>query len=242
MKPPAISGSKAGYVGEMFARISGRYDLLNTAMTLGMHHRWKRRVAAIAVGEGEGRALDVATGTGDLAIELALRPGTSEVVGVDFCPEMLELARRKSEKRPPPRPVTFLLGDALRLAFPDDSFLCATSGFALRNVDSIERSISEMFRVVRPGGRVVVLELTPRRSRNILSPLLNLYFNHWVPLLGQLLAGDREAYTYLPDSVTGFPDAEELATLFRNAGMVEVGYRRMNMGAVAIHWGAKPPG
>ena len=240
LKSPSISGSKAGYVEAMFARISHRYDLLNTAMTLGMHHRWRRLTASIAVADGEGRALDVATGTGDLAIELARRPGTSEVVGVDFCPEMLELAVRKVQDKAPPCPVTFLIGDALRLAFPDDSFLCATSGFVLRNVESIECSISEMCRVVRPEGRVVVLELTPLHSPTFLSPLVDLYFNHGIPLMGQLLAGDKEAYTYLSNSVTEFPDADKMADLFREVGLMEVGYRRMNLGSVAIHWGTVP--
>ena len=209
-------------------------------MTLGMHHRWKRLTAAIAVGDNEGPALDVATGTGDLAFELARCSGTTSVTGVDFCLDMLELAKGKAHNRPSRRPVDFLLGDALRLGFPDNTFMCATSGFALRNVDSIRESISEMCRVVRPGGRVAVLELTPLSPDSFFSPLLRLYFDHGVPLLGQILAGDREAYTYLPNSVTGFPSADELASLFRSVGLVEVRYRRMNLGTVAIHWGTKP--
>ncbi len=231
---------KQRYVSDMFARISGRYDLLNTAMTLGMHHRWKRLTASLAAGKDQGPALDVATGTGDLAFQLAGLPGITSVIGVDFCPEMLRLARDKLRDSPTSRPVTFQLGDALRLEFKDDTFVCATSGFALRNVESIEGSISEMQRVVRPGGRVVVLELTPLVGRSIFTSLLKLYFNHGVPLLGQLLAGDRKAYTYLPNSVTRFPNADELAEVFRGVGLTGVSYRRMNLSTVAIHWGNKP--
>lgn len=232
--------NKSEYVEAMFARISRRYDLLNTVMTFGMHHRWKSMTAGIAVGDQPGPAIDVATGTGDLALELVRQSCVTEVTGVDFCPEMIELANQKIAKSPPRVPVSYVVGDALHLAFPDDSFTCATSGFALRNVDSIVGCLSEMRRVIKPGGRVAVLELTPIKAPFPLSALLGLYFTRWVPLLGQLLAGDREAYTYLPNSVDGFPTAEELSDLFREAGLDDLGYRKLNMGTVAIHWGTKP--
>ena len=240
MSIQTTSESKAKYVEGMFARISPKYDLLNDAMTLGMHRRWKKKTATLAVQTNKGTALDVATGTGDLALELARRPGVSSVVGVDFCAEMLELGRRKVQKSKFASAISFSQGDALDLPFPDDSFICATSGFALRNVESIRDSISEMFRVVSPGGRVVTLELTPLDSFALLSPLLKLYFSHWVPLLGQMLSGDREAYTYLPNSVTEFPTAKLLAGLFREVGLERVKYRLLNLGSVAIHWGTKP--
>lgn len=240
MNVKTTSESKAKYVEGMFARISPKYDLLNDVMTLGMHRVWKKRTAALAVHNNRGPALDVATGTGDLALELARRPGVSSVVGVDFCAEMLELGRRKVQNSRFAGYISFSQGDALNLPFPNDSFMCATSGFALRNVDSIPGSISEMRRVVRPGGRVVTLELTPLDSSTLLSPLLKLYFSRWVPLLGQILAGDREAYTYLPNSVTQFPSAEHLAVLFREVGLERVNYRLLNLGTVAIHWGTKP--
>ena len=232
--------SKSEYVEAMFARISGRYDLLNTVMTLGMHRRWKSATAKIAAGDHPGPALDVATGTGDLALELAKQPRITEVTGVDFCPEMIELANKKVAKTPTRVPVSYVEGDALNLDFQDDSFVCATSGFALRNVDSIVGCLSEMRRVIKPGGRVAVLELTPLKASFPVSALLDLYFSRCVPLLGQVLAGDREAYTYLPNSVDGFPTAKELSDLFREAGLVDVGYRKLNMGTVAIHWGTKP--
>ena len=232
--------SKAEYVGAMFARISGRYDLLNTVMTFGMHRGWKNTTAEVAVGDHPGPVLDVATGTGDLALELARQPRVTEVTGVDFCPEMIELANQKIAKTRTRVPVSYVEGDALNLDFPDDSFVCATSGFALRNVDSIVGCLSEMCRVIKPGGRVAVLELTPLKASFPVSALLDLYFSRWVPLLGQVLAGDREAYTYLPSSVDGFPSAEELSDLFRESGLVDVGYRKLNMGTVAVHWGTKP--
>ncbi|MBI4299629.1 MAG: class I SAM-dependent methyltransferase, partial [Chloroflexi bacterium] len=160
----------------MFARISRRYDFMNTVMTAGMHRRWRRLAAQLATrGLAPGLALDLATGTGDLAFELARRAEAQAVVGVDFVPEMLALAWAKEARVQPGRPLTWALGDMLALPLKDDSFMCATSGFAMRNVADLRRAFSEMARVVRPGGRVVVLEITPVDSRRIGPRLLRLY-------------------------------------------------------------------
>ena len=235
-----LSGeAKQTYVADLFARIAGRYDLMNSLMTGGMHHRWKRRTARVAAAGLAGPALDIATGTGDLAFALARQPGIDSALGVDLLAEMLTLARDKEPAKDAPGSVGFLQGDALTLPFPDNSFACATAGFSLRNMPDLPAAIAEMARVVRPGGRVTTLELTPMPP-GLKSALFRLYFHRIVPLIGQLVAGDRSAYTYLPQSVDYFLQADRLAGLFEAAGLVEVSYRKLGFGAVAIHQGAKP--
>jgi demethylmenaquinone methyltransferase/2-methoxy-6-polyprenyl-1,4-benzoquinol methylase len=214
----------------MFDRIARVYDRMNSLMTAGMHHRWRERAADLArVGPGSA-ALDVATGTGDLAIELARRG--AEVTGSDFAPAMLELARRKAPG------LRFEEGDALNLAHADDSFDAATVGFGARNFADLDRGLREMTRVTKPGGRVVVLDITtPQR------PPLSWFFHAWfdtvVPQLGRL-AGDSDAYTYLPSSVRRFPGPEELARRLAAAGLTDVRWILTAGGIIAIHAGTKP--
>ena len=231
---------KRRYVAEMFARISPRYDLMNSLMTGGMHHRWKRATARLTTGTATGPALDVATGTGDLAFALADCRNATEVVGVDLLPEMLSIANRRRVSTPNhTQAVRFVQADALQLPFPDGSFIGATAGFSLRNMPDVPCAIREMARVVAPGGRVTTLELTPM-APGIASSMGRFYFHRLVPLLGQLVAGDRTAYTYLPDSVDYFLTADGLADVFRQAGLVDVGYRRLGFGGVALHFGDRP--
>jgi demethylmenaquinone methyltransferase / 2-methoxy-6-polyprenyl-1,4-benzoquinol methylase len=217
-------------VRAMFDRIARVYDRMNSVMTAGMHHRWRERAADLArVGPGSA-ALDVATGTGDLAIELARRG--AEVTGSDFAPAMLELARRKAPG------LRFEEGDALNLAHADDSFDAATVGFGARNFADLDRGLREMTRVTKPGGRVVVLDITtPQR------PPLSWFFHAWfdtvVPQLGRL-AGDSDAYTYLPSSVRRFPGPEELARRLAAAGLTDVRWILTAGGIIAIHAGTKP--
>ncbi len=233
-----LSGDdKRRYVAEMFARISPRYDLMNSLMTGGMHHRWKRVTADLTGRNAVGPALDVATGTGDLAFALADCSNVTEVVGVDLLPEMLSIAnRRRAAGSNYAQTVHFVQGDALRLPFPDDSFVGATAGFSLRNMPDVPSAIREMARVVAPGGRVTTLELTPMPP-GIASSMGRFYFHRVVPLMGQLVAGERTAYTYLPDSVDYFLTADGLADVFRQAGLIDVGYRRLGFGGVALHFG-----
>lgn len=233
--------AKQRYVADLFARISRRYDLMNTLMTVGMHHRWKRRTARITAQGLSGQALDIATGTGDLAIELVRQPGVVCAVGIDLLPEMLAFARAKARSRRLDDQVTLITGDALALPFPDGVFACATAGFSLRNMPDLPRALTEMTRVVRPGGRVTTLELTPLNS-GFRSSLFRFYFHRLVPLMGQLIAGDRSAYTYLPQSVDHFLRADRLGDLFRQAGLVDVGHQMLGFGTVAIHHGIKPGG
>jgi demethylmenaquinone methyltransferase / 2-methoxy-6-polyprenyl-1,4-benzoquinol methylase len=216
-----------GQVRAMFDRIAGFYDLMNSVMTAGLHHRWRERAADLArVGPGS-RALDVATGTGDLAIALAGR-GT-EVVGSDFSEGMLERARAKSAA------VRWEQGNALALPYPADSFDAATVGFGARNFSDLPRGLSEMVRVVRPGGRVVVLEITTP-TRPPLSTFFSLWFDRIVPLLGRL-TGEDQAYAYLPRSVKRFPGTRALGALMHEAGLRDVRWIVTAGGIIALHSG-----
>jgi demethylmenaquinone methyltransferase/2-methoxy-6-polyprenyl-1,4-benzoquinol methylase len=212
-------------VRRMFDRIAPVYDLMNRAMTGGLDRRWRRLAVAEAVRRGD-RVLDACCGTGDLAVE-ALRVAR-EVVGVDFSEPMLERARRKAPA------VEWVQGDVLALPFPDASFDAATVGFGVRNLDDIEAGLAELTRVLRPGGRLAVLEIT--RPRGPLAPFYRLWFDVLIPLVGRLLPGGL-AYTYLPASVRRFPGPEDLAGLMRRAGLANVRYRLLAGGIVALHVG-----
>lgn len=215
----------------MFDRIARVYDRMNSVMTAGMHHRWRERAVELAaVGPGDS-ALDVATGTGDLAI--ALRRAGAEVVGIDFSQGMLELARGKAPE------IRFEAGDALDLPYGEAEFDAVTVGFGARNFSDLRRGLSEMARVARPGGRVVVLEITTPRKPP-LSWFFRLWFDRAVPALGRV-AGDPEAYAYLPSSVRRFPGAEGLAAELAAVGLVDVRYVITAGGIIAIHIGTKAP-
>jgi demethylmenaquinone methyltransferase/2-methoxy-6-polyprenyl-1,4-benzoquinol methylase len=266
---------EAGQVRAMFDRVAGVYDLLNTVMTAGLHHRWRTRAVELArVGPGS-RVLDVATGTGDLAIELLkhVSPG-GEVVGADFSENMLALARVKGAKAlerlpaPPtgsanngsPGPastrratagLSFEWADALQLPYPDDSFDAATVGFGARNFSDLQLGLREMVRVVRPGGRVVVLEMTTP-TRMPLSLFYRVWFDRVVPVIGRIAgavsrlrgaspeATIANAYTYLPNSVKRFQSPTELAAELERAGCEEIGYVLMAGGIIAAHGATVP--
>jgi demethylmenaquinone methyltransferase / 2-methoxy-6-polyprenyl-1,4-benzoquinol methylase len=217
-------------VQAMFDRIAGVYDLMNSVMTAGLHHRWRTRAADMAALSPGDRALDVATGTGDLAIELKKRVGSQgEVIGSDFSEAMLELARRKAPA------LRFEHGNALSLPYEDGSFDAATVGFGARNFSDLPQGLREMARVVRPGGRVVILEITTP-ERPPLSWFFQLWFDRVVPLLGRF-AGDSDAYAYLPSSVRRFPNARGLAAAMTAVGMVDVRWLLTAGGIIAIHVG-----
>jgi demethylmenaquinone methyltransferase / 2-methoxy-6-polyprenyl-1,4-benzoquinol methylase len=233
MSAEARSGTlEEGQVRAMFDRIAGPYDLMNSVMTAGLHHRWRERAADLArVGPGS-RALDVATGTGDLAIELASR-GAS-VVGSDFSNGMLDVARRKAGGR---ADITWEQGNALALPYEDATFDAATVGFGARNFSDLQQGLSEMARVVRPGGRVVVLEITTPQKPP-LSTFFSLWFDRIVPLLGKL-AAEPEAYTYLPSSVKRFPRPEALGAQLAAAGLADVRWILTAGGIIALHSGTR---
>ena len=231
---------RARYVTRMFARISRRYDLLNAVMSGGRHHAWRRMAARMAVEGLSGPALDVACGTGDFAFELARLPSVSSAIGIDFTREMLDVAEGKSERRRLAQKVRFTLGEAHALPFQDNQFICATVGFGIRNFADVQRALREMARVVVPGGHVVSLEIVRLEGKGPISRLLPLHFRYIAPLLGTLLAGDRQAYTYLPESVEGFLSARELSQAMEEAGLKNVRHKGLALGTVAIHVGQKP--
>ena len=225
----------------MFSRLARRYDILSNVITLGQHRRWKRAVAAVASrGGGSGPGLDIATGTGELAFTLGEMPNVTSMVGIDLSRPMLRVADRKAGTRDAGCNVNFLQADALALPFENDAFLCAVAGFALRNVEDLEQCIAETVRVLRPGGRLAALDMTPVKGWSPLRPLVSFHVRRFVPLVAHLLADDRSSYSYISESIDRFPDADGLADLFRAAGLEDVGYRRMNMGILALHWGTKP--
>jgi demethylmenaquinone methyltransferase/2-methoxy-6-polyprenyl-1,4-benzoquinol methylase len=219
-------------VRAMFDRIAGVYDLMNTVMTAGLHHRWRARAADLAaLGPGDS-ALDVACGTGDLAIELARRVGSGgEVIGSDFAEEMLERARAKAPA------LSWEWANALELPYASGRFDASTVGFGARNFSDLDRGLAEMARVVKPGGRVVVLEITtPRRPP--LSTFYSLWFDRVVPLIGRL-TGEEEAYTYLPNSVKRFPGPEGLGAAMERAGLGDIRWILTAGGIIALHVGRK---
>ena len=240
MRPDAEQERFAGQVRGMFDRIAGIYDPLNTAMTAGLHHSWRERAADRAQLAPGDTALDACCGTGDLALALARRAGPSgEVTGSDFSERMLELAREKAARRGAAG-VRFEWGDALDLPYEDASFDAVTVGFGVRNFADVERGVGELARVLKPGGRLVILEITqPRRPP--LSTFFALWFDRVVPVLGTL-AGDREAYSYLPQSVKRFPAPEGLAAIMDRAGLERIRYTLLAGGIIAIHSGARRAG
>jgi demethylmenaquinone methyltransferase/2-methoxy-6-polyprenyl-1,4-benzoquinol methylase len=222
-------------VRAMFDRIAGFYDVMNSVMTAGLHHGWRRRAVDLArVGPGD-RVLDVATGTGDLALELARRvaPGGA-VIASDFSDEMLARARRKAAGAPVP--VTFEWANALELPYGDGEFAAATVGFGARNFSDLDQGLREMTRVVRPGGSVVVLEITTP-TRPPLATFYRLWFDRVVPVIGKL-AGDPQAYSYLPNSVKRFPRPHELAARMDACGL-DVRYILTAGGIIALHAGTR---
>lgn len=214
----------------MFDRIAGLYDVMNTLMTAGLHHRWRARAVELAaVGPGSS-VIDVATGTGDLAIALerAVAPD-GEVLACDFSEQMLARARAKAPQ------LRFDWADALALPYATDRFDAATVGFGARNFSDLQRGIEELVRVVRPGGRVVILEIT-RPTREPLASFFGAWFDQIVPALGRL-AGDSAAYSYLPSSVKRFPAPRELAALMDGCGLRAIRYVLTGGGIIAIHVG-----
>jgi demethylmenaquinone methyltransferase/2-methoxy-6-polyprenyl-1,4-benzoquinol methylase len=222
----------------MFDRIAGVYDLMNSAMTAGLHHRWRARaVDRAAVGPGDS-ALDVCCGTGDLTLELARRVGPSgRVVGSDFSERMLDLAREKTVPADAAKPI-FEWGNALELPYDDGGFDAVTVGFGVRNLADLDGGIAEMARVLKPAGRLVVLEIT-QPARPPLSTFFSIWFDRIVPLIGRL-AGDGDAYSYLPESVKRFPPPRGLAEVLDRAGLAGIRWTVLAGGIIAIHSAVRP--
>lgn len=231
---PSFSPSKAEAVRTMFTRIARRYDLMNSLMTGGRHHAWRRKVADHAAGAPGGPVLDLATGTADLAIAVRRRTPGRFVAGADFSEGMLQIGQAKLRGRV--ARVELLAADALVLPFRDGAFACVMSAFLLRNLEDLGRGLAEMRRVTARGGRVVTLDIV-RPAQSLWGAIFGAYFNHVVPAIGAFVAGDRQAYTYLPQSVDRFVTPDELAELMEQVGLRDVTYRRFGLGTIALHVG-----
>jgi len=223
----------------MFATIAGRYDLLNHLLSGNIDKRWRRSVAKAlhaTLAQGQSRILDVACGTGDLSLTL-FESGKAQIVGVDFCRPMLDIAQSKAAKSG--SIVPFVEGDALDLPFRDSSFEAATIAFGLRNLTSVEAGFKELLRVLKPGGRIAVLEFS-KPNAPVLRSLFRFYFTKLLPAFGGLISGSKSAYEYLPESVSRFPDQSELASIMKAAGFVEVSFQNLTGGIAALHLGTRP--
>jgi demethylmenaquinone methyltransferase/2-methoxy-6-polyprenyl-1,4-benzoquinol methylase len=221
----------------MFSRIAPRYDLMNRLMTLGQDVRWRREVVRRAGLEPGSRILDLGAGTGDLAFEAARSSQECRPVAADFTLEMMLAGRNRIDDNAPNSQRLLWTGaDALNLPFPTGLFDAVVSGFLMRNVVDLPRALSEQGRVLKPGGRIIILDTT-RPPENILSPFLRIHLDFVIPNLGQFVTGDGDAYRYLPQTTSSFLLAEELAGQLVQAGFHKVGFRRLMFGTVAIHWG-----
>ncbi|MBI3161754.1 MAG: ubiquinone/menaquinone biosynthesis methyltransferase [Chloroflexi bacterium] len=222
---------RAAYIQDMFTRIAKRYDLMNRLMTGGQDIRWRKRVVNLARMTNSASLLDLGTGTGDLAREAVLQFPRARVAAADFTLEMMRVGKKHGA-------LNFSTADALRLPFPDSSFDAVISGFLMRNVVDLQRGITEQFRVLKKGGRIVILDTT-RPKKNILSPFIWIHMHVVIPTLGSLLTGVGEAYRYLPETTEGFVTAEEMASRMAAAGFKRIGFERLMFGTIAIHWGEK---
>lgn len=241
----ATNREQARRVREMFSTIAARYDLLNHLLSVNTDKRWRRRVAKTihatlppfpSSGRDRARILDVACGTGDLSLTL-FESGDARVVGIDFCRPMLRIAASKASRLG--FEVPFIEGDALSLPFRDRSFEAVTIAFGLRNLAGVEAGFEELFRVLKPGGRVAVLEFS-KPTTPVLRSLFRVYFTKVLPLFGGLISGSMSAYKYLPDSVSRFPDQTELASMMRQVGFADVTFHNLSGGIAALHLGMRP--
>lgn len=217
----------------MFGRIAPNYGRMNRIMTMAQDRRWRREVIHRAALPKRGRLLDLGAGTGDLALEALRQVPSAQVLAADFTLPMMQVGRKRK-----PATIAWCAADALHLPFAGESFDAVVSGFLMRNVADLERSLNEQYRVLKRGGRLVCLDTTQPRP-NLFSPLIHLHLNYVIPILGKWITGDGAAYTYLPQSTQAFLLAEELADLLRKTGFQEVGFCRRMFDTIAIHWGVR---
>jgi demethylmenaquinone methyltransferase / 2-methoxy-6-polyprenyl-1,4-benzoquinol methylase len=222
---------RAAYVQNMFTRIAKRYDLMNRLMTGGQDIRWRKQVIKLARLKNASFLLDLGTGTGDLAREALRQHPRANVIAADFTLEMMRVGQKN-------RPLNFSSADALGLPFKDSMFDAVVSGFLMRNVIDLQKALQEQYRVLRKGGRMVILDTT-RPKKNLLSPFIWLHMHVIIPLLGRVLTGSRDAYHYLPETTEGFVTAENLASRMAAVGFKKINFERFMFGTIAIHWGEK---
>ena len=235
---PLYTGDKEGYVKAMFAQIASRYDLLNSVLSFNQHKAWRRRAVRLAAVTSGENCLDVCTGTGDFAVDLAAAVGAAgQVIASDFCEPMVRIGLGKVTRARGGR-ISMMVANAESLPYPSNTFDICTVGFGIRNVAHIDRAVTEMSRVVRPGGRVVILEFN--RPRKVwYKPFVDFYLFSILPRIGGLLSR-QEAYTYLPESMKQFVSREELSAIMERSGLREIQLYDLNLGTVCIHTGFKP--
>lgn len=234
----AKEAAHAKAVQEMFAGIAGRYDLLNHVLSLNIDKRWRRIVSAelrSILDDPNARVLDVACGTGDLSLELN-RGSKAQVIGTDFCRPMLAFAKTKSENEA--HTIPYIEGDAMGLPFSNGEFDAVTIAFGLRNLANVSEGLKELRRILKPGGRLAVLEFSAPIVPGF-GQLFNFYFSHVLPRIGGAVSGSRGAYEYLPDSVSKFPNQKKLAALMESTGFDTVKYKNLTGGIAALHTGTK---
>jgi demethylmenaquinone methyltransferase/2-methoxy-6-polyprenyl-1,4-benzoquinol methylase len=231
------NGDKGAYVREMFARIAPRYDRANRVLTAGLDERWRRRAIALLAPPPGGRILDLCCGTGDVVFHLLRTDPSLDVTGVDFCAPMLECARARAPREARGK-AEFVEGDAMSLPFADDTFDGATMGFSLRNVVDVDAVLREVLRVIKPGSRFVNLDVS-KAPNKLWKRAFDLYFYGIVPLVGGIVGGSKQAYAYLPNSLTHHPNAIELRDRFARAGFDGAAYVPLMGGAIALHYGSK---
>jgi demethylmenaquinone methyltransferase / 2-methoxy-6-polyprenyl-1,4-benzoquinol methylase len=227
---------KAAYVREMFATIAPRYDATNRLLTAGVDERWRRRAVRELAAPHAGRIVDLCCGTGDLTFHLLRSDPSLRPVGVDFCEPMLDGARRRAQRRANGSAATFLHADVMSLPFEDGSFDGAIMGFSMRNVVDIGATLREVRRVLRPGSRFVNLDIS-KAPNPLFRRAFDLYFYGVVPIVGGIWGGSMQAYRYLPNSLTNYPDAEALARRFEAAGFSKARFVRLAGGSIAVHVG-----
>jgi demethylmenaquinone methyltransferase/2-methoxy-6-polyprenyl-1,4-benzoquinol methylase len=230
--PPAADHAAA--IRDMFGRIAPRYDLMNRLMTFGQDLRWRRYVLRRAAPPPGGWLLDIATGTGDIALQARRQMPDLHIVAADFTLPMMRIGQRRNGADS----ITWQAADTLHLPYAPGTFDAVTSGYLFRNLTDIPRALAEQVRVLKPGGRLVTLDTSPP-PRNMQRPFIQFHFKVVIPLMGRVVSGQPDAYRYLPESTLNFKTADELAALMRAAGLVDVGYRRFMLGTMAVHWGTK---
>ena len=228
---------KGAFVREMFATIAPRYDAANRVLTGGMDERWRRNAITKLAPPAGGRVLDLCCGTGDVVFHLLRTDPSLDVTGIDFCAPMLDGARARAPKEARGK-ATFVEGDVMALPFADNTFNGATMGFSLRNVVDIDQVLREILRVLQPGARFVNLDVS-KAPNPVWKRMFDLYFYNVVPLVGALVGGSKQAYTYLPNSLTHHPNADQLRDRFARAGFTDTGFLRLMGGSIAIHYGTK---